>query len=135
MENKLDAADKAITLLDRAYSVLFKVTSTRLGSGFVGVILSFAAVYFFWVETLKSNLTVLEKDKLNLNKDLSDCRKQNADVYERGRLAGRAEQEKYFEAAVNFAQRLNKDIVKEIEKDSKEVEILENKIKKRNGGS
>lgn len=128
MKENIEIADKSLTFFERLYKVLFKVTSTRFGSGFVGVLIAFAAVYFFWVESLKEDIDIRIKKELGLEKELSDCRQEKADSYEKGRLAGKAESDQAIEAAYNFAKRVSSDFAEANIKKSKDVEIAEKKV-------
>lgn len=131
MEDKIKIADKSLTLFERTYKVLFKVTSTRFGSGFVGVVLSFSAVYFFWVESLKTELNLKNQKELQLESELSNCRKEKADVYEKGRQYGKAEADKAIEAAYNLTQRISENLANENLKKIKKVELAEKKVQQK----
>lgn len=128
MKENIEIAEKSLTFFERLYKVLFKVTSTRFGSGFVGVIVSFSAVYFFWVESLRDDLDRKIKIELDLETELSKCRKEKADVYEKGRQYGKQEAEKAIEAAYNFAKRVSSDLAETNIKKYKDVEIAEKKV-------
>jgi len=128
VKENIEIAEKSLTFFERLYKVLFKVTSTRFGSGFVGVIVSFSAVYFFWVESLRDDLDRKIKIELDLETELSKCRKEKADVYEKGRQYGKQEAEKAIEAAYNFAKRVSSDLAETNIKKYKDVEIAEKKV-------
>lgn len=128
MENKIEIAEKSLTFFERLYKVLFKVTSTRFGSGMVGAILSFSAVYFFWVESLRDELDIKIEKQLDTDKQLSDCREEKSESYEKGRQYGKQESEKAIEAAYNFAKRVSSDFAEANIKKSKEVELAEKKV-------
>lgn len=128
VEEKIEIAEKSLTFFERFYKVLFKVTSTRFGSGFVGVIVSFSAVYFFWVESLKEELDIKIEKQLDTDKQLSDCREEKSESYEKGRQYGKQEAEKAIEAAYNFAKRVSSDLAETNIKKSKDVEIAEKKV-------
>jgi len=131
VENKIEIADKSLTFFERTYKVLFKVTSTRFGSGFVGVVLSFSAVYFFWVESLKAELNLKNQKELQLESELSNCRKEKADIYEKGRQYGKAEADKAIEAAYNLTQRISENLSNENLKKIKQVELAEKKVQQK----
>lgn len=131
MKENIEIAKKSLTFFERLYKVLFKVTSTRFGSGFVGFIIAGVGSYFIWVKALRDDLDIKNEKQIATDKQLSECREEKSEEYEKGRQYGKQESEKAIEAAYDFAKRVSSDFAEVNIKKAKEVEIAEKKVLKK----
>jgi len=139
MEDKITLIDKGMKLFLSAYQVLFRVTKTRLGSGFVGFFLAASLAVLIWIYFIKDGMQELKAENTSLkaeNKDakvsLKLCETEKANVREivRNELKDevRAEMKEQMDVTFQYMQKAQEHLINGNVKKSKDIQQLEEEI-------
>lgn len=139
MEDKITLIDKGIKLFLSAYQVLFRVTKTRLGSGFVGFFLAASLAVLIWIFFVKDGMQELKNENASLeseNKDskaslkICETEKANAREIVRNELKDevRAEMKEQMDVTFQYMQKAQEHLINGNVKKSKDIQQLEEEI-------
>lgn len=124
MEEKLNIFKKTLLFL-QTYS------KTRFGSGVIGFLIAVCIMWYGMIESLKSSVVSLQNENKELKKMLNELQNKIVVLKEDVRNELKAEQREYLEFTYDYMQKVQENISKTNIKKSKEIEELENEIKKR----
>ena len=124
MEEKLNIFKKLLLFL-QSYS------KTRFGSGVIGFLIAASVSYFIWDKFIREEIAFRLEEKKLLDKKLSDCLEEKAEIREEVRREVTQEQREAMQFTYEYIQKLQQDISRSNIKKSKEVEQLEREIQRR----
>lgn len=128
MEQQLNIFKKTLLFLQ-------SFSKTRFGSGVIGFLIaasvSYGAYYFIWISFLEKELKIKTDRNIKLETDLQLCKDQKANIREIVRKEMKAEQREYLEFTYDYMQKVQDNISKTNIQKTKEIEELEQEIKKR----
>lgn len=139
MEEKITLIDKGIKLFLSAYQVLFRVTKTRLGSGFVGFFLAASLAVLIWIYFIKDGMQDLKNENTSLKAENNDskaslklCEIEKANVREivRNELKDevRAELNEQMNVTFQYMQKAQEHLISGNVKKSEDIKQLEHEI-------